>query len=232
MGGVVPIQSHLLATLYLRDGGVRYEVLASGKRMPNKWEKLEEVLAIPETLPVRDLQVSVVTPGSLVSFLVDDFSVYDLSLTSIPVLSNPSFELPRVSGTSVLRPSGAGWTFEGESGILAASHSGNKLGSVQAAYFFGNSALRQNLVGLGVGQSYQVVLDAMLSRLPAGVRPMIEVWIGGELLGTVVPGNTADTFLTPVFQATAGTRLLELRAKNLQGSDMLILDGIEVVLVP
>jgi hypothetical protein len=87
-------------------------------------------------------------------------------------------------------------------------------------------------VGLGVGQSYQIVFDAAVSRLPAGARPQIEVRIGGQLLGSIEPGTTLNTFATPVFRATAATLPLELRAKNLQGSDTLCLDAVEVVITP
>jgi hypothetical protein len=90
----------------------------------------------------------------------------------------------------------------------------------------------QELKGLGVGQSYQIVVDAFLSRLPAGMRPEIEVRVGGQLIGSILPSSVVDTFLVPVFKAAASKQVLELRTKNLQGSDTLFLDAAEVVLVP
>jgi hypothetical protein len=100
------------------------------------------------------------------------------------------------------------------------------------AFVRGNGAMLRDLSCLGVEQSYQIVLDAFVSRVSAGVRPEIEVRVGGRLLGSIFPRSAADTFLVPAFQATESKQALELRTKNLQGSDALFLDAVEVVLVP
>jgi hypothetical protein len=196
---------------------------------PNQWQKLEEVLSIPETLAVSRAQISLVTPGSKASFVADDFSVYDLSLTAVPALTNAGFEVPRVAAGFLVRPANAEWTFQGEAGVCAPPVAGN---ASQMAFVRGNGAVLQELKGLGVGQSYQIVVDAFLSRLPAGMRPEIEVRVGGQFIGNILPSSVVDTFLVPVFKATASKQVLELRTKNLQGSDTLFLDAAEVVLVP
>jgi hypothetical protein len=230
MTGSKAVQAHIFMTLYFPDWKVAaYMQVAPSLVQPNQWQKLEEVLSIPDTLPVSLAQISIVTPGSRASFVADDFSVYDLSLVSVPALTNAGFEVPRVGAGSSVRPANAGWTFQGESGVCAPPVAGN--GS-QMAFVRGNGALMQELTGLGVGQSYQIVVDAFLSRLPAGMRPEIEVRVGGQLIGSILPSSVVDTFLVPVFKAAASKQVLELRTKNLQGSDTLFLDAAEVVLVP
>lgn len=230
MSGAAAVPGYVLITLYFPDGrAAAYFQVAPARLQPNQWQKLEEVLSIPETLAVSRAQISLVTPGSKASFVADDFSVYDLSLTAVPALTNAGFEVPRVAAGFLVRPANAEWTFQGEAGVCAPPVAGN---ASQMAFVRGNGAVLQELKGLGVGQSYQIVVDAFLSRLPAGMRPEIEVRVGGQFIGNILPSSVVDTFLVPVFKATASKQVLELRTKNLQGSDTLFLDAAEVVLVP
>jgi hypothetical protein len=225
--GSVVAQGAIYVTLYLPQGKRQYLTLAPTQLAPNQWVKLEQTISLPETLLVEGAQISLITPGSMASFIADDFSVCDLSLAAVPALTNASFELPGIPGGSVTRPTGATWMFQGDSGILwSASPS-----PAQKAFLRGIGGVSQNLVGLGVGQSYQILFDAAVSRLPAGARPQIEVRIGGQLIGTIEPGTTLQAFETPVFRATAATLPLEFWVKNLQASDTLYLDAVAVVLV-
>ncbi len=130
------------------------------------------------------------------------------------------------------QPRGAGWIFQGDSGICGSAPAAGNPRPAQQAFLRGAGVVGQNLVGLGVGQSYQIVFDAAVSRLPAGARPQIEVRVGGQLIGSIEPGTTLNAFETPAFLATAATLPLEFRAMNLQGSDALCLDAVEVVLAP
>jgi hypothetical protein len=102
--GSVAMEVQILVTLYLPNGQAQYEFLAPTQLVPNQWRKLEAVLSLPETLPVQGAQISLVTPGSMDSFVADDFSVCDLSLVAVPALTNVSFESPHVSGGSVSQP--------------------------------------------------------------------------------------------------------------------------------
>jgi hypothetical protein len=122
--------------------------------------------------------------------------------------------------------------FQGDAGICGSAPTAGNPRPAQKAFLRGAGVVGQNMVGLGVGQFYQILFDAAVSRLPAGARPQIEVRIGGQLIGSIEPGTTLSTFETPVFRATAATVPLELRAKNLQGSDTLYFDALEVVLAP
>jgi hypothetical protein len=122
--------------------------------------------------------------------------------------------------------------FQGDSGICGSAPTSGNPRPAQKAFLRGAGVVGQNLVGLSVGQSYQILFDAAVSRRPAGARPQVEVRIGGQLLGTIEPGTTLNAFETTAFRATAATLPLEFRAKNLQGSDALYLDAVEVVLAP
>jgi hypothetical protein len=230
--GSVVAQGAIYVTLYLPNGQAQYQTLAPAQLVPNQWVKLEQTISLPETLPVQRAQISLVTPGSMASFIADDFSVCDLSLVAVPALTNASFESPNVSGGSVTQPQGAGWMFQGDAGICGSAPTAGNPRPAQKAFLRGAGVVGQNMVGLGVGQFYQILFDAAVSRLPAGARPQIEVRIGGQLIGSIEPGTTLNTFETPVFRATAATVPLELRAKNLQGSDTVYLDALEVVLAP
>jgi len=136
---------------------------------------------------------------------------------------NSSFEVPSMGGSYAYNPSGAGWTFAGDSAIanyqsafsFSTPPDGTQVGVLQSASGSG-STIDQVLSGLAIGDSYTVsfyLADRVGSNYVANP---VTVSFGGTNIGTYTPTSTSFQLFTATFTAASvsGDLMFSAAAEN------------------
>src|SRR5664280_3515947 len=122
---------------------------------------------------------------------------------------NSSFENPSMSGGYQYTPSGAGWTFSGDSVIadyrsafgFSTPPDGTQVGVLQSASGSGSS-IDQVLSGLASGDSYAVSFYlAERTGYAGALANPVTVSFGGTNIGTYTPTSTDFQLFTATFTA-------------------------------
>ena len=143
--------------------------------------------------------------------------------------TNLGFETPAVGpagqdGSFQYNPSGASWTFTGQSGITA-NGSGFSSGNpsapegAQAAFLQSNGSFSQALGEFQAGVSYTIVFAAAQRGNYGGVQDF-QVFLDTTLLGAFTPGSSSYAdFTTAAITPGAGSHTLRFVGINSAGGD-------------
>lgn len=153
-----------------------------------------------------------------------------------PTLANGGFEHPLLAaggGAYRYRPSDAGWTFTGASGV---QRNGSAWGAAtapegtQAGFLQNVAAIAQN-IDFPAGDhvlSFRLARRAYAS--PSGQRQSIRVTVEGAQIGTVItPSLTSFAmFSMPFTIARQGVHLLRIEGLNASGDATVFIDSVTV----
>lgn len=189
----------------------------------NGWLRIVEVDTTAGTMSVRTYSPWL---NQYKTDAKNQFSFTGISWVSPSInIANSSFEAPTTS-TFVYNPSGASWTFSGNSGVSANNSAFTQrnppapAGS-QVAFLQRTSSLSQVIGGFVPGTTYKVTFAAAQR---GGFNQGGQTWnvaIDGTVRGTFAPAATATNYIdySATFTATATSHTLALNGTDLNGGD-------------
>ena len=138
-----------------------------------------------------------------------------------PPIANASFEAPALGNGFKYDPTGAGWTFTGNSGE-AGNGSGftfanpNAPQGTQVAFLQGTGSFTQAIAGWFAG-TYEISFQAV-QRL--NNHQNFQVLVDGNVVDSVTPvGSSYAGYLTSAFTVTAGTHTVTFKGVDSAGGD-------------
>lgn len=166
----------------------------------------------------------------------DDNTVFiDNVLISVvsPIAANFSFETPNLGSGHQYTPSGASWTFTGQSGIAANGSAFNVSNSpmgTQVAFVQSLGSMAQTLSGFTVGRTYTISYSA--AQRP-GNQQTWDLRMGGATIQSGSGGGSGFVTYSVNFTAAATSYALSFVGTNLNGGDNTVfIDNLSITSPP
>ncbi|MEK7951627.1 hypothetical protein WKV53_14010 [Luteolibacter sp. Y139] len=166
----------------------------------------------------------------------DDNTVFidNVQITvTAPVASNNSFETPSLGASHQYNPSGASWTFTGQSGIAGNGSAFNVSGApmgTQVAFVQSAGSIAQTLTGFTVGRTY--VISYSSAQRPGNAQTW-NVQMGSTVIESGSGGGSGFTTHAINFTAAATSYSLSFVGTNLNGGDNTVfIDNVTITSPP